>query len=101
MPDYGCWPIWHVDDYQVGNIDPKNLGISSNLEKDLTGWASIFDSHLNLENPSSTTWTEKELNDFDNEGRRLALALLEEIGERYKIYYSVDLIPAESLRNTA
>ena len=101
MADYGCWPIWHADRHRVGNIDPTNLGISSNLEKELKKWASIFDSHLNLEDPSSTEWTENELNDFDNEGRRLAITLLKEIGERYKIYYSVDLIPAETLQNTA
>jgi hypothetical protein len=101
MPDYHCWPIWHADGHQVGNINPANLGISVNLQEDLSHWAATYDSHLNLNDPTETTWTEKEEKKFDDEGRRLTVELLKEIGSQFTIYYSSSLVPAETLQRTA
>ena len=35
MPDYGCFPIWGMDDDNFGNIDPYSLPISKSLAEEL------------------------------------------------------------------
>jgi hypothetical protein len=87
MPDYGCWPLWHHGGPQVGNIDPADLGITEGLAAKLKAWSAVYDSHLNLGDPASTTWTKEEEKQFDEEGRRLWRELAAELGERYSVFY--------------
>ena len=51
MPDYGCFPIWGMDDDNFGNIDPYSLPISKSLAEELLGWANKYDKTLNIDEP--------------------------------------------------
>jgi hypothetical protein len=97
MADYHCWPLWHHGSDVVGNIDPEDVGVSEALASRLEDWAATFDSHLNVSDPASTSWTEEEENRFDAEGRQLCRELAAEIGDRYSVVYSSRCIPVEAL----
>ena len=96
MTEYGSWPIWRHDG-PPGNVDPRELGISERLAQGLENWSATYDSHLNVSDPAATSWSAEEEKSFDAEGRRLCLALAEEIGARYSIVYSSQCIPVSDL----
>src|SRR6516162_9853599 len=87
MPDYECWPLWHHGGNQVGNIDPRLIGVSGPLVDDLERWANVYESHLNLSDPAFTNWTKEEEAQFDTEGRKLCLRLAAELRTRYSVFY--------------
>ena len=101
MADYHCWPLWHYGGKEVGNIDPRELGVTEVLAAKLAGWAAAFDAHLNVSAPASSAWTEDEKKAFDIEGRQLSRALAKEVGERFSVFYfeplSARCIPVEAL----
>lgn len=97
MADYHCSPLWHHGGSKVGNIDPVDLGVSEALASKLAAWAASFDSHLNISDPASTSWTEEEEHAFEVEGHRLCRELASEMGERFSIVYSSRCIPVEAL----
>jgi hypothetical protein len=101
MPDYECWPLWHHGGKQVGNIDPRAIGVSGPLADDLERWANVYQSHLNRSDPASTKWTKEEQAQFDVEGRKLCLRLAAELRTRYSVFYfdpfTKSCIPAEAL----
>ena len=96
MADYGCWPIWHHDG-QIGNIDPRALEVTERLAEALQNWAAVYDSHLDVSDPASTTWTVDEEQEFDVEGRRLCHLLAEEVGAKFRVFYSSRCIPVGEL----
>lgn len=104
MPDYGCWPLWHHCGDQIGNIDPREIGISSGLADDLERWADVYESHLNWSDPASTKWTQEEEVQFDSQGRQLCRRLAAEAGSRFSFFYfepqSASCIPVEALSDT-
>lgn len=51
MPDYGCFPIWGMEDDNFGNIDPYSLLISKSLAEELLEWAHKYDKTLNIDEP--------------------------------------------------
>ena len=81
MPDYGCFPIWGMDDDNFGNIDPYSLPISKSLAEELLGWVNI-DEPLN----SGFENIEKE-NIFKYEGEKLFKKLKLELGDQYTVIY--------------
>lgn len=89
MADYQCWPLWHCRSVQVGNIDPREVGVSMALAKDLSRWVETFESHMDLSDPASTKWTPEEIAQFDSEGRELSRRLVAEIGDRFDILYQI------------
>ena len=101
MPDYQCWPLWHHDSKEIGNIDPREIGISDGLAGDLESWSEVYESHLNWSDPASTKWTEEEEKQFDAAGRSLCIRLAEEVGGRFSVFYfdlkSARCIPASAL----
>lgn len=104
MPDYGCWPLWHHGGEQIGNIDPREIGITPGLADDLERWADVYESHLNWSDPASTAWIKEEELQFDAEGRQLCRRLAEELGARYSVFYferqSAACIPVGALEAT-
>jgi hypothetical protein len=100
MPDYGCWPLWHHGGAEIGDIDPRKLGLSTELLRALKSWASVYDSHLNMNYPASTAWTKDEEREFDSEGKRLARELASELGAQFQVFYSARCIPVEALIDT-
>lgn len=85
MLDYFCWPLWTMDG--SGDIDPHTLPLSPALIERLIKWSDIFDSGLNMDDPSSSYWSSEERNAFEREGYQLWLALREELAEHYEVVY--------------
>jgi len=91
MPDYGCFPLWHNDDDDVGNIDPESLPISSLLASQLKDWAAEYDETLNQEYPPESCFSSKEIElRFLAKGYELASALNAELGPITVTYYDID-----------
>jgi len=102
LADYQCWPLWHHEDDKVGDIDPREIGVSDALIGDLERWVELFESHLDWSDPASTRWTKEEEDQFDFAGRNLCRRLSAELSDRYTIYYHVpftsQIIPVETLK---
>jgi hypothetical protein len=52
MADYQCWPLWEASPGRFGDIEPASLPISDSLRGDLLEWKRMFDSILNLDDPT-------------------------------------------------
>lgn len=86
MADYYCHPLWHVSGEEVGDIDPRDLPISSELQIALENWALMYDGTLDKEVPQNSGFSTDSLeSSFKAEGHRLAQRLREELGEGYTI----------------
>ena len=86
MPDYYCHPIWEASPGVVGNVNPKNLPISEDLQEKFFEWAKKFDSILDIENPRASGFkTSDEKNEFLATGNNLADMLRQELGESYEV----------------
>jgi hypothetical protein len=88
MPDYQCFPLWLDEPNEVGNIDPRDLQISSDLMDALQAWASRYDATLNKDDPTNSGFSsviEEEF--FLDEGRRLSARLTEQLGYEVRYFY--------------
>jgi len=53
MADYQCFPLWWgAGEAEVGNIDPRDLGLSDDLVAALGAWAATYDSTLIQDDPA-------------------------------------------------
>jgi len=77
MLDYYCWPIWVPEDFD--NIDPRTLPISSQLAKDLSRLARLYDMGLNTEYPQGSHSVEADRDKISEEGKRLYEQLSREL----------------------
>ena len=94
MPDYGCLPLWHHDDEEVGEIDPLIIPISYELAADLLDWAKEYNQTLNDECPQDSSFSNKELEiQFSEKGLGLAKRLNEELKDVEVVYF--DIITSE------
>lgn len=88
MADYGCYPLWHVDSDEFGDIAPSSLPISESLQNALMDWANIFDSILDMDDPASSGFkNDQEEKDFIQKGYELSLCLKHELGNTYEVIY--------------
>jgi len=86
MADYQCFPLWEASPGAVGNIDPKDLPISSSLQQELMAWAAKFDATLNMDDPASSGFkSELEADEFRMNGEALAQRLRKELGSSYAV----------------
>jgi hypothetical protein len=86
MADYQCFPLWEASPGVVGNVDPKDLPISSLLQQKLMAWAEKFDATLNMEDPANSGFdSELAAGEFRQEGEVLAQRLQEELGTAYVV----------------
>ena len=99
MPDYGCFPIWGMDDDNFGNIDPYSLPISKSLAEELLVGANKYDKTLNIEEPLNSGFEniEKE-NIFKYEGEKLFKKLKLELGDQYTVIYPSKQHPERNLK---
>ncbi|MGQ3354365.1 MAG: hypothetical protein ACT6XY_08305 [Phreatobacter sp.] len=79
MADYGCHPLWSMDEAYSGNIDPEVLGLSPALVADLMAWAERFDDALDWDNPGVVRDDDGFLARHEHEGRALASRLAGEL----------------------
>lgn len=75
MADYGCDPIWAMDDDLWGCFPPEDLGVSEELSAAIKEWAQHFEASLNSDDPGTSTWSEADIAAHEAKGRRLVLRL--------------------------
>ncbi|GET42911.1 hypothetical protein [Microseira wollei] len=88
MADYGCYPLWWVEDEKVGALSPSELPLSQETIKQLKAWASIYDDTLNQDYPpDSGLASEQEAEDFERQGVSLWQQLCQELAPDYEVFY--------------
>ena len=91
MPDYDCYPLWHHNDEQVGNIDPSTLALSDSLIRKLMAWKDEYDQTLDRANPIASGFLGKEAEiKFVAAGYELAVELKAELKNIEITYYDID-----------
>lgn len=91
MPDYDCYPLWISDRDGLENVDPDAFEIPNELKISLHSWSDIYDKTLNLEDPLSSGFPNRESKEiFDLQGKKLWHKLKKYLGDKYLVvYYSV------------
>jgi hypothetical protein len=78
MADYGCDPLWALDEERYGCFAPDMIGLSPELSADLNAWAADFDTSFNADDPAAGVWSDERYAAHTAEGRRLAARLKRE-----------------------
>lgn len=92
MADYGCHPIWSLDDEYGGNIDPAALGLSRPLAADLLAWAERYEDALDWDDPGAFREDDGFLERHEAEGRRLAVRVARELRDQGRGHIMVFLM---------
>jgi hypothetical protein len=79
MADYDCDPLWALDDGLFGCFLPEEIGLSSDLCRDLNAWSDAFTASLDRDDPSNDLWTKEQRSQHQAQERPLALRVA---GER-------------------
>ena len=88
MPDYFCFPLWGMDEDNLGDIDPKTLPLSQTTIDKLETWAKIYDMTLNQEDPSLSGFSsQRQKQAFEEEGIELWQQIRQELAKNYEVYY--------------
>ncbi len=88
MPDYFCYPLWGMDEDNLGDIDPKMLPLSQNMIEQLETWAKMYDMTLNQEDPNSSGFSSQaQKQAFEEKGIQLWYQLRQELADDYEVYY--------------
>ncbi len=82
MADYGCDPLWAMDDELIGPFSPQHLGVSMELENDLWAWSGAFDLSFDLDDPAKSRWPEERYKQHIEEGLALARRIKGELPDR-------------------
>ncbi len=91
MPDYECFPLWHADGLEFGDVDPSSLPISDVLRDELMGWAADYDLTLNRDDPARSGFKDdREEAEFIERGRSLAGRLRQELPQDWSVAYFYD-----------
>ncbi|MFN0218881.1 MAG: hypothetical protein ACKVP4_08730 [Hyphomicrobium sp.] len=77
MADYGCEPLWSLDD-NYWNFPASKLGVSDDLARDLGDWAARYGLSLNEDDPQNSHWSDAQFRAHRDEGRTLAVRLKRE-----------------------
>ncbi|GAA5527200.1 hypothetical protein [Herpetosiphon gulosus] len=87
--EYACFPLWWDDGAQFGDLDPRELPISSQLQQALMDWSEQFDAIYNLDDPATSSFRNLAAERlFAEQGLILAQQLQTELGCDYHICYS-------------
>jgi hypothetical protein len=86
--EHGCWPLWWEQPYDMGNVDPEELGLSPQLCQDLTTWSDAFDATANDVDASKSGFaSSNEEAAFHQRGRQLTARLQTELSNVAVVRY--------------
>jgi hypothetical protein len=77
MADYGCDPLWAMDDDIYGCFPPEELDLPESLSADINAWAARFETAFDPNDPT-VGWSEEEALAHEADGRRLAVLIKRE-----------------------
>jgi hypothetical protein len=78
MTDYGCDPLWALDDDLYGCFAPEELGLSDDLTAALRAWAESYEGSIALDDPVVSLWSAEQNAAHEAEGLRLGALLKRE-----------------------
>ena len=78
MTDYFTHPLWALDQDLYGDIAPEEMGLSSELTRDLNDWADAYNESLDSEDPSKSLWSDEQRKAHEDMARPLAARLARE-----------------------
>lgn len=78
MADYGCDPLWALDEDLYGCFAPEDLALSPELTHGLRAWAAAYDGALNGDDPAASLWSDAQHAAHAAEGHSLAVRLKRE-----------------------
>ncbi|MFA5899506.1 MAG: hypothetical protein WC829_10380 [Hyphomicrobium sp.] len=78
MADYGCDPLWTLDEDLYGCFSPRDIKLSDDLCGAFEAWAAAFETSIAMDDPSHNLWSEDQHAAHKVEGRRLAERLKRE-----------------------
>jgi hypothetical protein len=85
MSDYGCYPIWGID--EINNIAPEKLPLEAETISRLNAWANLFDDGLNWDDPAGESlWSREDAQFFQQEKISLWHQLHHELSPEYEVY---------------
>lgn len=90
MADYGMYPLWAMDDGNVGNFAPQDLGVPDELSADLWTWANEFDMSLDPGDPATSRWSEERRRAHVERGIALARRIKSEYPDREVFVHDVN-----------
>jgi hypothetical protein len=100
MADYYCYPLWGMDQDNIGDIDPKTLPLNESLINQLEAWSKIYDLTLNREDPNSSGFlSEADKQAFEDKGIELWRKLCQELSDNYEVYY-FSILQQSVIKNT-
>jgi hypothetical protein len=92
MADYGCHPVWSLDEDYGGNIAPAALGLSPALVADLDAWVERFEDALDWDDPGAFREDDGFLERHEADGRRLAVRVARELRDQGRGHIAVFLM---------
>lgn len=95
MADYGCDPIWAMDDDIYGCFPPEDLNLSEDLVGAIKAWAADYETSIDPDDPATGLWSDKQRTAHETEGRRLAILLKRERPDLTVFAYTYDTGVAE------
>ena len=88
MADYGCDPLWFMDEDRVGCFSPREIGAPDDLREALDAWARAFDGAIDMNDPANGLgWSKAQHEAHEAEGRVLAERLAQWLGARSEVFF--------------
>jgi hypothetical protein len=78
MADYGCDPLWALDEERYGCFAPEMIDLSPALTADLNAWGAAYDSSFDPDDPIVSRWSDAQHQAHTADGRKLAVRLKRE-----------------------
>jgi hypothetical protein len=88
MADYFSYPLWGLDNDNIGGINPHELPLSEETIAKLEQWSQIYNNILNCDDPASSSFkTIEDQANFEVKGIKLWEKLRQELGQEYNVKY--------------
>ena len=78
MADYGCDPLWALDEERYGCFAPEMIDLSPELTADLNAWAARLRHLVRSRRSRRSRWSEEQHQAHAADGRQLAVRLKRE-----------------------
>lgn len=91
MADYGCDPLWALDDGYYGSFAPEELDLTADLTGAINAWAANYETSISMDDPATDLWDEAQHEAHEAEGRKLAARLKQELPDRVIYLHTRDL----------
>ena len=83
-----AFPVEVFDEHGPGFVGPRTLGLSQQLERDLTAWLRWWQQHASPTGDAVVAGDDAAWRRWDREGDRLRQELQQELGREFRVLAS-------------